>query len=122
MFPKDDFREWCQQNWTLPGASTREHPAPYPLELASRLVRMFSFVGDTVLDPFAGTGTTLLVKDDAGVLPGCALSTRPILICLVNPTQLQGNSIIPSSELQVRRRPWSVDGSFSGLALGLKHE
>ena len=34
------------------------HPAPYPLELAERLVRMFSFVGDTVIDPFMGTGTT----------------------------------------------------------------
>lgn len=56
--PKPDFQEWCQQTWTLTGASTREHPAPYPLELASRLVRMFSFVGDTVLDPFAGSGTT----------------------------------------------------------------
>lgn len=58
--PKEDFQEWCQQTWTLTGASTREHPAPYPLELASRLVKMFSFVGDTVLDPFAGSGTTLL--------------------------------------------------------------
>lgn len=58
--PKTEFREWCQQTWTLTGASTREHPAPYPLELAQRLVRMFSFVGDTVLDPFLGTGTTSL--------------------------------------------------------------
>jgi len=40
------------------GASTRDHPAPYPSELAERLVRMYSFVGDTVLDPFLGTGTT----------------------------------------------------------------
>ena len=58
--PKEEFREWCQQTWTLTGANTRDHPAPFPLELARRLVRMFSFVGDTVLDPFAGTGTTLL--------------------------------------------------------------
>ena len=50
---------WFQQIWTgVTGASTKEHPAPYPLELAERLVRMFSFVGDTVLDPFMGTGTT----------------------------------------------------------------
>ena len=58
--PKDQFRAWFQQTWKIPGARTREHPAPYPVELASRLVRMFSFVGDTVLDPFAGLGTTLL--------------------------------------------------------------
>jgi DNA modification methylase len=53
-----DHKQWFQQIWQLPGASTRSHPAPFPLELAVRLVRMFSFVGDTVLDPFMGTGTT----------------------------------------------------------------
>lgn len=63
--PKQQFREWFQQTWKIPGASTREHPAPYPLELASRLIRMFSFVGDTVLDPFAGSGTTLLAAAKA---------------------------------------------------------
>lgn len=55
----ENHKLWFQQIWTgLTGASTRHHPAPYPLELAERLVRMFSFVGDTVLDPFMGTGTT----------------------------------------------------------------
>ncbi len=55
----ENYQRWFQQIWTgLTGASTREHPAPYPMELAERLIRMFSFVGDTVLDPFMGTGTT----------------------------------------------------------------
>jgi len=55
----EDHKKWFQQIWTgLTGASTRNHPAPYPLELAERLIRMFSFVGDTVFDPFLGTGTT----------------------------------------------------------------
>ena len=55
----EDHKEWFQQIWSgLTGASTRHHPAPYPVELAERLIRMFSFVGDTVLDPFLGTGTT----------------------------------------------------------------
>ena len=55
----ENHHKWFQQIWTgLTGASTRHHPAPYPLELAERLIRMFSFVGDTVLDPFMGTGTT----------------------------------------------------------------
>ena len=57
---KADFNEWFRQIWTLTGASTKQHPAPYPLELAYRLVRMFSFWGDTVVDPFAGTATTML--------------------------------------------------------------
>lgn len=54
-----NHQKWFQQIWNgLTGASTRSHPAPFPLELAERLIRMFSFVGDTVIDPFAGTGTT----------------------------------------------------------------
>jgi DNA modification methylase len=59
IIPAERHKVWFQQIWTgVTGASTRQHPAPYPLELAERLVRMFSFVGDTVLDPFMGTGTT----------------------------------------------------------------
>jgi DNA modification methylase len=58
---------WFQQIWSgLTGASTKHHPAPYPLDLAERLVRMFSFVGDTVLDPFGGTGTTTLAASRVG--------------------------------------------------------
>jgi DNA modification methylase len=53
-----DHADWFQQVWRLGGASTRNHPAPFPIELAERLIRMFSFVGDTVFDPFLGTGTT----------------------------------------------------------------
>lgn len=57
----ENHQKWFQQIWTgLTGASTRNHPAPYPLELARRLIQMFSFVGDTVLDPFSGTGTNAL--------------------------------------------------------------
>lgn len=58
---KDNHAKWFRAFWTdVPGASTRCHPAPFPLELASRLVRMFSFVSDTILDPFLGTGTTCI--------------------------------------------------------------
>lgn len=58
---KEDFKNWFSQIWEMPGASTRNgHPAPFPLELATRLVKMFSFVGDVVLDPFSGSGTTML--------------------------------------------------------------
>jgi len=57
---KDDFSRWFQQIWNITGASTKHHPAPFPLELANRLVRMFSFSGDTVFDPFCGSGTTMV--------------------------------------------------------------
>jgi len=59
LISAENHKKWFQQIWTgVTGASTKEHPAPYPTELAERLIRMFSFVGDTVLDPFLGTGTT----------------------------------------------------------------
>ena len=58
VIPAADHAEWFQQVWRLGGASTRDHPAPFPISLAERLIRMFSFVGDTVYDPFLGTGTT----------------------------------------------------------------
>ncbi len=63
---KEEHQEWFQQIWNLPGESTRDHPAPFPEELAYRLIRMFSFVGDTVLDPFMGLGTTLLAAAGCG--------------------------------------------------------
>jgi len=63
---KEEFARWFQQIWNITGASTKQHPAPFPLELASRLVRMFSFTDDTVLDPFCGTGTTMVAALKTG--------------------------------------------------------
>lgn len=60
LIEKDEHARWFRAIWDdIPGSNRlRGHPAPYPVELAYRLVRMFSFVGDVVLDPFVGTGTT----------------------------------------------------------------
>jgi modification methylase len=66
MISKDEYNKWFRQFWNLSGASTKIHPAPFPLDLAYRLIRMFSFWGDTVLDPFCGTGTTLIASLRAG--------------------------------------------------------
>ena len=66
VIPEDLHRQYFQQIWTLGGASTRRHPAPYPRKLAERVIRMFSFVGDTVLDPFMGTGTSCVAASMLG--------------------------------------------------------
>jgi site-specific DNA-methyltransferase (adenine-specific) len=63
---KEEFDRWFQQIWNITGASTKHHPAPFPLELAIRLIRMFSFVDDTVLDPFCGSGTTMVAAFRTG--------------------------------------------------------
>lgn len=57
----DNYVQWFRSIWDdIHGASLRDHPAPFPPALAARLIQMFSFAGDVVLDPFAGTGTTAL--------------------------------------------------------------
>lgn len=68
MLTKEEMQGWWRPVWTdIRGASTRnDHPAPYPLELAERLIRMFSFAGDVVLDPFAGTGSTTIAAISSG--------------------------------------------------------
>lgn len=68
ILTKDEMQQWWRSVWTdLRGASTRAgHPAPYPPALAERLIRMFSFAGDTVLDPFGGTGSTGVAAIRAG--------------------------------------------------------
>lgn len=67
LISEENHKLWFQQIWTgLTGASTRNHPAPYPIELAQRLIRMFSFAGDTVLDPFLGTGSTTIAAMRSG--------------------------------------------------------
>jgi len=59
IISNENHKQWFQSIWSgVTGTSTRKHPAPYPEKLAERLIKMFSFVGDTVLDPFMGTGTT----------------------------------------------------------------
>jgi len=64
---QENYKKWFRQIWQdLPGASTRDHPAPYPVELSNRLIQMFSFVGDTILDPFAGTGSSIISAAGTG--------------------------------------------------------
>lgn len=63
----DEHQRMFRQLWDdIKGESQTDHPAPFPVELAERLIRMFSFVGDTVLDPFAGTGTTGVAASRCG--------------------------------------------------------
>ena len=66
VIEKADYARWFQQVWDdVPGTPQRRHPAPFPTEIARRLIEMFSFVGDTVLDPFWGIGHTTLGAIDS---------------------------------------------------------
>lgn len=59
---KEDFIKWTQSVWTFPAVNAKKigHPAPFPLELPHRLINLYSYEGDTVLDPFCGSGTTCI--------------------------------------------------------------
>ncbi len=58
-----EFKDWTCGVWNFNGESKKRigHPAPFPKELPYRCIKLFSYVGDTVFDPFAGSGTTLVV-------------------------------------------------------------
>jgi DNA modification methylase len=68
ILSKDEMKAWLRTSWSdIKGESTRKgHPAPYPVEIAERLIRLFSFAGDTVLDPFVGCGSTTLAAIHTG--------------------------------------------------------
>ncbi len=54
---KEEWREYTKTVWMIANTSHKEHPAVFPVEIPHRLTKLFSFYGETVLDPFAGTGT-----------------------------------------------------------------
>lgn len=65
---RDDFLEWTKSVWTFPAVSARKigHPAPFPEELPHRLIQLYTFQGDVVLDPFAGSGTACVAAREDG--------------------------------------------------------
>lgn len=58
----DDFIQWTQSIWTFPAVNAKKigHPAPFPIELPNRLINLYSYENDVVLDPFCGSGTTAI--------------------------------------------------------------
>ncbi len=82
MLTKQEMQGWFRSFWPdIKGSSTRAgHPAPYPVALAHRLIRMFSFAGDQVLDPFAGTASTSVAAIATG---------RNSIACEIEPSYIE---------------------------------
>lgn len=115
MLTKEEMQNWWRSIWTdIRGASTRAgHPAPYPAALAERLIKMFSFAGDTVLDPFLGTGSTTIAAVAAGrnsigieVDPGYLKMASDNITAAAAVTQKAGavEAVFAGPEKQRRRR------------------
>jgi len=64
----DDFRSWTLDTWEFPPESAKRigHPAPFPVELPLRLIELYTYRGDVVLDPFVGSGTTAVAAARTG--------------------------------------------------------
>lgn len=62
----EQFNEWAVDIWSIAIARGIDHPAPFPMEIPKRLITLWSMKGDTILDPFAGSGTTLVAARDLG--------------------------------------------------------
>jgi len=65
---RDEFLEWTKSVWSFPAESAKRigHPAPFPVELPLRLIKLYTFEGDVVLDPFMGSGTTAIAAIRTG--------------------------------------------------------
>jgi modification methylase len=119
--PKDKFDLWFSQIWNITGESTREHPAPYPLELADRLVRMFSFVGDVVLDPFCGSGTSMLAAMQSG-RNSIGIEIDPAY-CTMIEHRLDHNSLFKTSSfLRLNPAKKKINGEMVDFYSKVEHE
>ncbi|MDW8107509.1 MAG: site-specific DNA-methyltransferase [Armatimonadota bacterium] len=98
---RDEWKTYFSGHWQFGGERQVQHEAMFPEELPRRLIRMFSFVGETVLDPFVGSGTTLKVALELG-RNAVGYEVQPEFISLIR--QRFASNLLLSEALQVRER------------------
>jgi site-specific DNA-methyltransferase (adenine-specific) len=109
FIPTDDYAAWFAPVWTdVTGQLRRDHPAPFPIEIARRLIRMCSFSGDTVLDPFAGTGTTTLAAIETG-RNSISVEIEPEYINLIEKRLAAAQPLL--TQFRIHRKP-AATGQF----------
>ncbi len=110
--PTDDYAKWFSPIWTdVRGQIRRDHPAPYPLEIPRRLIRMYSFVGDTVVDPFGGTGTTAAAAIETG-RNSVSVEIDPSYVSLIE-KRLSESTL--TARVEVERHPLAPTGQPTGM-------
>lgn len=100
---KDEWREYTKTVWQIANTSHPKHPAVFPLEIPHRLIKLFTFWGETVLDPFAGTGTTgvaalrlnrnaILVDQNSSYIELAKTATEPLVTSTAGASTVVGDS------------------------------
>ena len=90
---KDEWREYTKTVWQIANVTHSEHPAAFPVEIPRRLIKLFSFVGETVLDPFAGVGTTAVAA--AALNRGAIMIEQNLDYCSVMTRTLPSAHVYP---------------------------
>jgi len=113
--PTDEYSRLFAPVWTdVTGQLRRDHPAPYPLEIPRRLIRMFSFAGDTVLDPFGGTGTTGIAALETG-RNSVSIEIEPKYVDQIEARFSKLGSVVAQIDVS---RPVLDDNALSSVAAG----
>lgn len=98
---KEEFMAWTNGVWTFNGESKKRigHPAPFPVELPRRCIKLFTFVDDVVLDPFLGSGSTLIACGESNRIGiGVDIDEN---YCNLAKTRILNNSSIPQLKLEI---------------------
>jgi site-specific DNA-methyltransferase (adenine-specific) len=117
-------KEWHQYftgHWNFPGERQNKHLATFPEELPKRLIKMFSFVGETVLDPFLGSGTTTLAAQNLQRNSiGCEINEEYLPI-IKEKVGLQQNTIFPNNSFEIIKQEKKKDNGFKEKIKGLPY-
>ncbi len=106
---KEEWREYTKTVWSIANVSHGAHPAVFPLEIPHRLIKLFSFHGETILDPFAGVGTTARAGIPLGRRVVCVDQSRRYVNIIKKECARvhNGHEILEQSRLwQLQKQSW----------------
>jgi len=109
----DEWREYTKTVWHIANVTDREHPAVFPIEIPHRLIKLFTFVGETVLDPFAGVGTTAAAAIQLGRRAICVEQNDDYVRVMSERLSARGNGSLSLVHGDSRRMGFIRDNSIS---------